>query len=236
MSSKPRFWKVCHLMENQPDRVPDPLAKVSRPIFKVLGCLTVLFLTMGVGLLISLWMVVSGGLPTEPIPLPPLPETKEDFKLPDSWFEGEEAISMTPEEWNWAFQKLTLDAIDRGDLAANSGIRWAGFPDNSILIQASLGVPEKSAHHSFLQRGRFLNFKLTGDLHIENGDVASIRLDSYTWGFIYTQQEGEYIKESMAKTVVSRLIDELISYRFMKRRVKTLKYENSKLTLQLEKE
>ena len=58
------------------DTDSNPAAKSPRPLLRLGGCLLVLILALGLGALIATWMVISGGLPTEPLILPPLEETK----------------------------------------------------------------------------------------------------------------------------------------------------------------
>ena len=218
----------------QPPASPIPSeGPPSRPVFKLIGCLTVLILTLGVGLLIALWMVTSGGLPREPLPMPPLKADVEAIALPEGWQQGGLAVTASADSWNQTLEDWIQQAISRGKLAPGSGARCQSSPDGSLSLRVSLGVPEDAEDQDYLKRGRFLNFTMTGEMVIDQGQVQSARLDEYSWGFIYTQQPGEIIEDEAAKKIIERILQQLLELNFLPGSIRSLNHSPGQLTLEL---
>ena len=217
-----------------PPQTPPPTdASGPRPVFKLIGCLTVLILTLTVGLLIALWMVTSGGLPREPLPLAPIDHPASPIDLPVNWHLGEAEASGSAEAWTSTVESWMTTAIQNGTLAKGSGFRCQSAPDGSLTLKVSLGIPEEDERHDYLKRGRYLNFTMTGEFYIAEGKVQKARLDEYRWGYIYTQQPGEVIDEETAKGIIERILGQLVELKFMPAGIQSLEHSPSQISVKL---
>lgn len=219
--------------ESSPKPEPQPVGQTSRPLFKMIGCATVLILTLGVGLLIALWMVTSGGLPREPLPMPPIETVADPVDLPQEWYSGGVEVTADSDSWNLTIQRWIEEGIESGKLAVGSGFHCISAPDGSLSLRVSLGIPEDAEDQDYLKRGRFLNFTMTGEFRILNKVVESVRLDEYSWGFIYTQQPGEVIEEEAAKKIVDRILQQVGELGFLPLEIENLTHAPGGVTLKL---
>ena len=219
--------------ESPPKPEPQPVGQTSRPLFKMIGCATVLILTLGVGLLIALWMVTSGGLPREPLPMPPIETVADPVDVPQEWYSGGVEVTAGSDSWNLTIQRWIEEGIESGKLAVGSGFHCNSAPDGSLSLRVSLGIPEDAEDQDYLKRGRFLNFTMTGEFRILNKVVESVRLDEYSWGFIYTQQPGEVIEEEAAKKIVDRILQQVGELGFLPLEIENLTHTPGGVTLKL---
>lgn len=219
--------------ESTPKPEPEPVGQTSRPLFKMIGCATVLILTLAVGLLIALWMVTSGGLPREPLPMPPIETVADPVEIPQEWYRGEIEVTADSDSWNLTIQRWIEEGIESGKLAVGSGFHCLSAPDGSLSLRVSLGIPEDAQDQDYLKRGRFLNFTMTGEFLILNTVVESVRLDEYSWGFIYTQQPGEVIEEEAAKNIVDRILQQVGELGFLPLEIENLTHSPGGVTLKL---
>jgi len=74
---------------------------------------------------------------------------------------------------------------------------------------------------------------MTGEFRILNKVVESVRLDEYSWGFIYTQQPGEVIEEEAAKKIVDRILQQVSDLGFLPLEIKDLTHAPGGVTLKL---
>ena len=219
--------------ESSPKPEPQPVGQTSRPLFKMIGCATVLILTLGVGLLIALWMVTSGGLPREPLPMPPIETVADPVDLPQEWYSGGVEVTADSDSWNLTIQRWIEEGIESGKLAVGSGFHCISAPDGSLSLRVSLGIPEDAEDQDYLKRGRFLNFTMTGEFRILNKVVESVRLDEYSWGFLFTQQPGEVIEEEAAKKIVDRILQQVGELGFLPLEIENLTHAPGGVTLKL---
>ena len=225
--------KIQMSSESTPKPEPEPVGQTSRPLFKMIGCATVLILTLAVGLLIALWMVTSGGLPREPLPMPPIETVADPVEIPQEWYRGEIEVTADSDSWNLTIQRWVEEGIESGKLAVGSGFHCLSAPDGSLSLRVSLGIPEDAQDQDYLKRGRFLNFTMTGEFLILNTVVESVRLDEYSWGFIYTQQPGEVIEEEAAKNIVDRILQQVGELGFLPLEIENLTHSPGGVTLKL---
>ncbi|OUU23416.1 MAG: hypothetical protein CBC13_05570 [Planctomycetia bacterium TMED53] len=205
-----------------------------RPVFKLLGCLTVLVLTIAVGLLIAMWMVTSGGLPREPLPLAPLEETGDPLNLTEVLEKERLQIQGSAAAWTQSIDALIQRSIVKEVMAPGSGFRCLTNPDGSLTLKVSLGIPETATNHSYLNRGRYINFTLSGEITIEDGSVKNSRIDEYSWGYIYNMQPGEVIEDASGRKIVERIIEQLVELGFLPSGLKTLRHDPQGITVELQ--
>ena len=218
----------------QPSESPPPAAASGpRPVFKLIGCLTVLILTLTVGLLIALWMVTSGGLPREPLPLAPIENPAPQVDLPSDWLLGDVRASGSADSWTASVEEWIATAIENGTLARGSGFRCQSSPDGSLTLKVSLGIPENAKQQDYLKRGRYLNFTMTGEFKISDGVVQEARLDEYRWGYIYTQQPGEVIDGETAKGIIERILVQLVELGFIPTGIQSLEHSPNQISVEL---
>lgn len=179
-----------------------------RPLLRLGGCLLVLALALGLGTMIAMWMVMSGGLPTTPLILPPLEEpiVLVDWSLAHQKLAQGEELELTPAHWNHLIAATVNTKIDSGELLSGSGARLIPQPDGTLQLFLTLGFPDDLEAVPWLMRGRFVNLEIVGDIKIVAGTVTHAQLELYQWGSIY---KGENLSEEESKEITSDLLSEI---------------------------
>lgn len=186
----------------------DAEAKAPRPFFRLGGCLLALLLALGLGMLIATWMVVSGGLPSDPMLLPPLEETNTslDWDRIRQNLQRGEIIELDQPSWNSFLTEIIDNKIESGQLLAGSGARLSPQPDGSLQLLLSIGFGHDLEEVPWLARGRFINLEIIGDIEIADGSITKAKINLYQWGSIY---RGENLPEETSKSIASDLLAEI---------------------------
>ena len=186
---------------------PSDSPATGKPLYRLGGCLLLLLLALALGALISTWMVISGGLPTSPLTLPPLEEEAEPGSWMQLWRSCDGELELTPARWNQLIAALIETKIADGELLAGSGMRLIPQPDGPLHLFLTLGFSEDLETVPWLLRGRFANLEIVGTVKIVSGSVAEAQLDLYQWGSIY---KGENLSQEKSREIITDLLEELV--------------------------
>lgn len=213
---------MTQMNEITPAPSPKPLARFG-------GCLLVLILALALGALISSWMVISGGLPTTPLSLPPLEESTilVDWSVAHQKLEQGGELELTPARWNQLIAAIVERKIDSGELLSGSGVRLIPQPDGPLQLLLTLGFPDDLESVPWLMRGRFVNLEIIGTITINTGSVTDAKLDLYQWGSIY---KGENLTGETAQGIIKDLLQEMLP---VTGEVQHLEYDGTKLKFAL---
>ncbi len=202
---------------------PSDSPSTGNPLFRLGGCLLLLILALGLGALIATWMVISGGLPTSPLTLPPLEEATEPSSWMQLWRSSGGELELTPARWNQLIAALIESKIADGELLAGSGMRLIPQPDGPLHLLLTLGFSEDLETVPWLLRGRFANLEIVGTIKIVSGSVADAQLDLYQWGSIY---KGENLSQENSKEIITDLLGQLVP---IIGEIRHLEYDGKKL-------
>ncbi len=214
------------------DSVPkneDPAAiRAGRPLLKMAGCLVVLLVATSVGGLISMWMVLSGGLQDTPLLLPPLIHAPQMTEALEGWPPTQGSASFTLDQWNLILADELGRLISSNELSSGSGIRLISQPDGRIRGLVTLGFPEEQQQVSWLLRGKFINIEMIGTVVIHDGVIEDAKLDLYQWGSIY---KGKDLTREQSIESLEKVIEDLKKFPWASIPIRHLEYDGEQLSI-----
>ena len=202
--------------------------RAGRPFLKMGGCLVVLLVATSVGGLISMWMVLSGGLQDNPLLLPPLIRSPQMTEAIEGWPPTQGSASFTLDQWNLILDDELGRLVASNELISGSGIRLISQPDGRIRGLVSLGFPEDQQQVSWLLRGKFINIELIGTVVIHDGVIEDAKLDLYQWGSVY---KGKDLTREQSIESLEKVIEDLKKFPWASIPIRHLEYDGEQLSI-----
>ncbi|MDE0960168.1 MAG: hypothetical protein OSB09_05250 [Planctomycetota bacterium] len=199
-----------------------------RPLLKLAGCLGVLLVAAMVGGLISMWMVLSGGLQDDPLILPPLNRSPESLEEISAGPSADGSYSFTLDQWNLILAGEIDPLVQSNQLRSGSGVRLISQPDGRIRLLVTIGFPEDQQQVSWWLRGNYINIEMIGTIVIHDGVIEDAKLDLYQWGSIY---KGIDLTKAQSIQSLEQAIQDLKKYPWISIPIRHLEFDGDQLQI-----